>query len=51
LFSGTGADMLADAAALEQAGARHTILYLQRSTIEETLDVMQRFAEEVIRKA
>jgi probable F420-dependent oxidoreductase len=51
LFSGSGADMLGDAAALEQAGARHAILYLQRSTIEETLDVMQRFAEEVIRKA
>jgi probable F420-dependent oxidoreductase len=51
LFSGSGADMLGDAAALEQAGARHTILYLQRSTIEETLDVMHRFAEEVIHKA
>ena len=51
LFSGAGADMLADAAALEQAGARHVILYLQRPTIEETLDVMQRFAEEVIQKA
>jgi probable F420-dependent oxidoreductase len=51
LFSGSGADMLEDAAALEQAGARHTILYLQRPTIEETLDIMQRFAEEVIRKA
>jgi len=51
LFSGSGADMLADAAALEQAGARHIILYLQRPALEETLDVMQRFAEEVICKA
>lgn len=51
LFSGSSADMLADAAALEKAGARHAILYLQRPTIEETLDVMQRFAEEVIHKA
>ena len=33
------------------AGARHVILYLQRPTIEETLEVMQRFAEEVIAKA
>jgi probable F420-dependent oxidoreductase len=51
LFSGSSADMLADAAALEKAGARHAILYLQRPTIEETLDVMQRFAEEVVHKA
>jgi probable F420-dependent oxidoreductase len=51
LFTGSGADMLADVAALEQAGARHVILYLQRPTIEETLDMMQRFAEEVMQKA
>ncbi len=51
LFSGTSSDMLADAAALERAGARHVILYLQRPTIEETLEVIQRFGEEVVRKA
>ena len=51
LFSGSSSDMLADAAALEKAGARHAILYLQRPTIEETLDVIQRFGEEVVRKA
>lgn len=51
LFSGSGADMLEDAAALEKAGARHTILYMQRPTLEETLDVMQRFAEEVMDNA
>jgi len=51
LFSGDSSDMLADAAALEKAGARHAILYLQRPTIEETLDVLQRFGEEVVRKA
>ena len=51
LFSGDSSDMLADAAALQQAGARHVILYLQRPTIEETLDVLQRFGEEVVRKA
>ena len=42
--------MLEDAAALAAAGVRHVILYLQRPTIEETLDVMQRFGEEVVRK-
>jgi hypothetical protein len=51
LFSGGSSDMLADAAALEKAGARHVILYLQRPTIEETLEVIHRFGEEVVRKA
>ena len=31
--------------------ARHAIFYVQRPTIEETLDVIQRFGEEVVRKA
>ncbi len=51
LFTGNAADMLADVAALEKAGARHIIVYPQHPTIEQTLDVMQRFAEEVIHKA
>lgn len=51
LFSGSSSDMMADAAALETAGARHVIFYVQRPTIEETLDVIQRFGEEVVRKA
>jgi probable F420-dependent oxidoreductase len=51
LFSGSSSDILADAAALKEAGARHVILYLQRPTIEETLEVIQRFGEEVVRKA
>jgi probable F420-dependent oxidoreductase len=51
LFSGSASDMLEDVAALEKAGARHAILYLQRPTIEETLDTIQRFGEEVVRKA
>jgi probable F420-dependent oxidoreductase len=51
LFSGSSSDMLADAAALQRAGARHVILYLQRPTIGETLEVLQRFGEEVVRKA
>ena len=51
LFSGSASDMLEDVAALKKAGARHAILYLQRPTIEETLDTIQRFGEEVVRKA
>jgi hypothetical protein len=51
LFSGNSSDMLADAAALEKVGARHVILYLQRPTIEETLEVIQCFGEEMVRKA
>jgi hypothetical protein len=51
LFTGSASDMLADAAALETAGARHAILYPQQPTIEETLDVIQRFGEEVVSKA
>ena len=51
MFSGSADDMLADAAALREAGVRHVIVYLQRPTIEQTLDVQQRFAEDVVRKA
>lgn len=51
MFSGSAADMLEDAAALQDAGVRHVIIYLQRPTIEETLETTQRFAEEVISKA
>jgi hypothetical protein len=42
--------MLARAAALAQAGARHVILYLQSPAIEDTLERLQRFGEEVVRK-
>jgi len=51
LFTGSAADMLEDVAALEKVGARHVLIYPQRPTIEETLDVVQRFAEEVVHKA
>lgn len=51
LFTGSAADWQEDAAALAEAGARHVILYLQRPTIEETLDVMRRFSEAVVRAA
>ncbi len=49
LFSGGASDMLEDAA-LEKAGARHVILYLQRPTSEETLAMCRRFGEEVVHK-
>jgi probable F420-dependent oxidoreductase len=51
LFTGAIADWQEDAAAMAEAGARHVILYLQRPTIEETLDVMQRVSEAVVRSS
>jgi len=48
LFTGSAADWQEDAASLAEAGARHVILYLQRPTIGETLDVIQRFSEAVV---
>jgi hypothetical protein len=51
MFSGSSDDMLADAAALKSVGVNHLIVYLQRPTIEQTTDVLQRFGEEVVRKA
>jgi probable F420-dependent oxidoreductase len=49
LFTGSVADWQEDAASLAEAGARHVVLYLQRPTIGETLDVMQRVSEAVVR--
>lgn len=51
MFTGSGDDMLEDVAALKAIGVDHCIFYLQRPTIEQTLDLQQRFAEDVIRKA
>jgi probable F420-dependent oxidoreductase len=51
MFSGSSDDMLADAAALQAVGVNHLIVYLQRPTIEQTLDVLRQFGEEVVRKA
>jgi probable F420-dependent oxidoreductase len=50
MFSGGPDDMLADIAALEAIGVKHCIFYLQRPTIEQTMDLTERFAEDVIRK-
>ena len=43
--------MLEDAAAFAAVGVRHLIVYAQQPTIEATLDVQQRFAEDVVRKS
>ncbi|MEJ0019623.1 MAG: hypothetical protein WDN25_24335 [Acetobacteraceae bacterium] len=51
LFGGSASDMLARVVALERAGVWHAILSLQRATIEETLEMIRRFGEEVVRKA
>lgn len=48
LFTGSPADWLEDAATLGEAGARHVILYAQRPTIDETLDLLQQLSEAVI---
>jgi probable F420-dependent oxidoreductase len=50
LFTGSAADMLEDAAAFAAIGVKHLIIYAQQPTIEATLDVQQRFSEDVIRK-
>jgi len=51
MFSGSPDDMLEDIAAMRAIGVKHCIFYLQRPTIEATLELQQKFAEEVIRKA
>jgi probable F420-dependent oxidoreductase len=48
LFTGSSADMATDAAALAQAGVRHICLTFQTASLPETLQRMQRFAEEVM---
>jgi hypothetical protein len=50
MFTGSADDLLADAAAFRDIGVRHLIVYMQQPTIEATLDVQQRFAEDVVRK-
>jgi hypothetical protein len=40
--------MAADATALKQAGVRHVCLTFQTGELAETLDRMQRFAQEVL---
>ena len=48
MFTGGRDAMLEDAAAFEKIGVKHMIVYQQQPTIEHTLDVQQRFAEDVV---
>ena len=48
LFTGRPEDMAADVHALEQAGAHHLCLTFQTASLPESLERMQRFAEEVM---
>jgi probable F420-dependent oxidoreductase len=47
LLTGSPADMASDIKALERAGVRHTCLTFQTASLPETLERMQRFAEQV----
>lgn len=51
MFTGSPDAMLEDAAAFKAVGVNHMIVYLQRPTIEQTLETQQRFAEDVVRKS
>ena len=51
MFTGNAGDMREDAAAFAAVGVKHLIVYAQQPTIEATLDVQQRFAEDVVRKS
>ena len=48
LFTGSSADMAADAAALAKVGVRHLALTFQAATVAETLARMHKFASEVM---
>jgi probable F420-dependent oxidoreductase len=50
MFTGSSDDMLADAAALASVGVNHLIVTWQQPTIEQILDPLHRFGEEVVRK-
>ena len=48
MFTGTASDLRGDAVALASIGVKHCIVYLQCPTIEQTLELQQHFAEDVI---
>ena len=50
IFTGTSADIAADVAAFAGIGVTHLNLTFQAATVPESLDRMQRFAEEVMPK-
>ena len=51
LFTGSSADMAADAAALEAVGVRHVAMRLGGSSLQEALEHIDRFGREVIGRA
>ena len=51
LLSGSADDIAGDIQAMRALGVRHLVLQVLRETIEETLDTITRFAEEVRPKA
>jgi probable F420-dependent oxidoreductase len=50
-FTGSSADMIADAKALEAIGIQDVCVSFPAPKLDETLDRMTRFAEEVVKKA
>ena len=50
MFTGTSADMAADAAALSAIGIRHVALRLGGDTVEASVERVERFGAEVIAK-
>ena len=48
MFTGRSEDMAGDIAALEAAGVRHICLTFQTPSLPQTLERMQRFADEVM---
>jgi probable F420-dependent oxidoreductase len=48
LFTGSSAQMVEDASALARIGVRHLVVLLQAPTLAESLESLQRFAEDVI---
>jgi probable F420-dependent oxidoreductase len=51
LFTGSTDAMLQDAAGFASVGVRHLVVSWQHPTIEQILDPLHRFGEEVVRKA
>jgi alkanesulfonate monooxygenase SsuD/methylene tetrahydromethanopterin reductase-like flavin-dependent oxidoreductase (luciferase family) len=48
IFTGSSADIAADVDAFAKVGVKHLSLTFQSATLQESLDRMQRFAEEVM---
>ena len=51
IFTGSSAQLAEDVAAFAEVGVRHLSLTFQSATLQESLDRMQRFAEDVMPKA